>query len=181
MVLNVRSKLSFMTTRHALARTGLLCFLVGATPALAAGSGKWLVTGDLARACSITFDCQTSDRCIQLRLDDRSTPQSTAVITWQCNYAIDSATMEFASQNQGFLRNDADTVGLPYRASYTGGQNSGFSDRTLITPFVSRPTPDTPNVDVTGTLQLTIGVRSDALLAGRYSDRITVTITPDGQ
>ena len=87
--------------------------------------------------------------------------------------------MEFSSQNQGVLRNISDQVGLPYRASYTGAQNSGFSDQSLVTPVVTRPAPDTPNVDVTGTLQLTISTRGDALLAGRYSDRITVTITPD--
>ena len=181
MTSSLRNLSSIGRGRFALVRTGLSCLAFMATPALAAGNASWLVSGDLARACAITFDCQTSDRCIQLRLDDRSTPQPTATITWQCNYAIDTATMEFSSQNQGVLRNDRDLVGLPYRASYTGRQGSGFSDQTLVTPFVTRPAPDTPNVDVSGVLQLTIGARSDALLAGRYGDRITVTITPDGR
>ena len=150
-----------------------------ATPVVAAGTAKWQISGDLSRACAITYNCQTANRCIQLRLDDRSTAQPTAIITWQCNYAIAAATMEFSSINQGVLRNDADQVGLPYRASYTGGENSAFADRTLATPFISRPTPATPNVNVSGILQLTIGTRTAGLLSGRYSDRITVTITPD--
>jgi hypothetical protein len=145
----------------------------------ASAQARWDVAGALDRVCMISFDCQAGDRCMQLRLDDRSTDQDTAVITWRCNFAIDTASMEFSSENQGVLRNPDDEIALPYRMSYTGGQGSGFTEQSLVTPVRTSPKPDVPNVDVSGTLQIRIGARTEALFAGRYTDRVTVTITPD--
>ena len=152
----------------------------GASPALAAATSSWLVSGNLPRACAIAFTCDTANRCIQLRLSDRSTAQDTATVTWQCNFAVDSATMVFSSENQGVLRNPDDANPLPYLLSYTGGQGTSFVDQTLVTPFQTTAIPDTPNVDVTGILQVRVGLRTGNLFAGRYYDRVTVTITPNG-
>jgi hypothetical protein len=164
-----------------IARGGGVAWVLCAAAGAAAAPAQWTVSGGLDRLCMISFDCQAGDRCLLLRLDDRSTDQDTAVITWRCNFAVDTASMEFSSQNQGVLRNAADEIPLPYRATYTGGQGSGFADQSLVTPVRTAPSPDLPNADVTGTLQIRIGARTESLFAGRYSDRITVTITPDPQ
>jgi hypothetical protein len=151
-----------------------------AGPAMAAGEGDWNVSGDLARACSITFDCAADDTCLDLQLENRSTAQNTATVTWQCNYAIDAATMEFTSQNRGLLDNPDDDQGLPYLATYTGGENSGFTERSLATPVITNPTATTPGANVSGFIQVTLQPRTLPLFAGGYTDEITVTITPEG-
>lgn len=156
-----------------------LALLGAGVQAVAADSDQWRIAGDFARACAISFDCQDGDRCMQLRLGDRSTAQNTAVITWRCNFALESATMVFSSQNQGVLRHSDDALPLPYRATFMGGQGAEFFDQALVTPVTATVDPDLPNAAVTGTLQIRIGARTETLFAGRYSDRITVTITPD--
>jgi len=162
--------------RNALALGALLALAAGAT---ASAADSWQISGALARACQISFDCADGDQCRSLTLDDRVTVQNTATVTWQCNYAIEAATMDFSSENQGLLVNPDDDLGLPYLATYTGGQNSGFAGRSLVTHVITNPTPDTPNVDVSGSIQLMLQARTQPLFAGRYSDRITVTITPE--
>jgi hypothetical protein len=151
-------------------------------PLAAADQDSTQVSGDLARACIIDYDCGADDRCLSLELDNRTTAQDTALVTWQCNYAVGSATMEFKSENLGVLKNDTapGDTGLPYRASYTGGDNSGFSLLNLDTTVRTNPTPSTPNVDIQGYIQLRLEPRAAPLFAGIYTDRITVTITPDG-
>lgn len=150
--------------------------------ALAAGQDSTTVSGELARACLIEYDCGADDRCLSLELDNRTTAQDTALVTWQCNYAVGSARMEFTSENLGVLRNSGAPAdpGLGYLASYTGGDNSAFSLLRLDTTVTTIPTPSTPNVDIQGYIQLRLEPRSAPLFAGAYTDRITVTITPDG-
>lgn len=147
----------------------------------AAAQERWDLRGSLDPICMISFDCQAGDRCMQLRLDDRSTDQDTAVITWRCNFAVDAASLEFSSENQGTLRNPEDEIALPYRASYTGALNSGFADQSLVTPVRTSPNVDAANVDVSGILRVRIAARTESLFAGRYTDRVTVTITPNSR
>lgn len=168
-------------------RTGISCLVTArlavsvlmftAMPALAAEKA-WSLSGDLAKSCTISYNCQAGDRCLQLRLEDRSTAQDTAVVTWRCNFAVDTATLEFESLNQGTLRNPQDDLPLPYLLSYTGGSSSGFLDQTLSAPVRTSASPDLAATEVSGILQIRIRSRTEALFAGRYSDRISVTIIP---
>jgi hypothetical protein len=164
-------------------RTVLVGLAIGMSGlARAADSDQWLVSGEIIRSCSIDYDCGGgADRCLQLNLDDRSTNQDTAIVSWRCNYAAGNAIMEFSSENQGELRNldQVEPEGLAYLASYTGGDNSAFNLRSLQTPVIATAMPSDADVDVTGFIEIKLQTRSAPLLAGRYTDRITVTITPD--
>lgn len=165
---------------HLAAAAALAAPLFG--PVVAEDRDSTVVSGELERACRIDYDCGAEDRCLSLRLDNRSTPQDTALVSWQCNFAVGGATMEFVSTNRGVLLNPqaVDDPGLAYRASYTGGDNSGFTSLPLDNTITTNPTPSTPNVDIEGYIQLRLEERSLPLFAGPYTDQITVTITPDG-
>lgn len=166
--------------RHAVAALAAAALMAQA--AAAAGRDSTQVSGELPRACAIEYDCGADDRCLSIELDNRASLQDTAQVTWRCNFAVGSATMEFRSENLGVLRNPSypGDEGLPYQASYTGDQNSGFSLLRLNTTITTNPQPTTANVDIEGYIQLRLDERDAPLFAGAYTDRITVTITPDG-
>lgn len=176
--------MTFMSHAQTIRRTvlGLALASANVLPLSAADRDSAQISGELARACFIEYDCGADDRCLSLELDNRTTAQDTALVTWQCNYAVGSATMEFESENLGVLKNNSapGDPGLDYRASYTGGDNSGFALLRLDTTVRTTATPSTPNVDIQGYIQLRLEPRATPLFAGNYTDRITVTITPNG-
>lgn len=164
-----------------LARLGAVLGLVAiALPARAqAAPDSWLISGELARSCTIAYSCGGNDRCNQLRLDDRITPQDIAQISVTCNFTAGNAALELSSQNNGSLQEPRDPAPLTYSLSLVGTGSSDFADRLLTVPLRIALRPQTAGQAVVGMLRLRLDSRQSTLVAGRYSDRITVTVLPE--
>lgn len=143
-----------------------------------AADAQWRVSGETARACTIAFNCGGNDRCNQLRLDNRVTPQDIAQVSTNCNFTGGNAALEITSLNNGALRAVQDSEPLGYTLSLVG-TGSDFSDRLLNVPLRVRFFPRNAGQTVTGLLRVRLENRQASLVAGRYTDRITITLIPE--
>ncbi|QIG79041.1 hypothetical protein [Stakelama tenebrarum] len=137
------------------------------------------IVGALTQTCAISYDCGGSDRCNQLRLEDRVNAQDTVEVTISCNFAGDGATIELRSLNSGALRAPRDNMPLDYFVSLSGISGSEVTEQQLSVPLRVSLRPETPARDMTGMVRVRIDDRRESLVADRYTDRVSITILPE--
>jgi len=124
-------------------------------------------------------ECPGSKTCTEIRFSNKPN-ETSGDVKWRCNVSGQPVILEFRSQNGGVLINPQDTEALHYRVSYSGGGSSGFTSQQLTAPVQASANAGTAFTEMTGTLRLDITPRRTRLIAGRYNDQISVTITPSG-
>jgi uncharacterized protein involved in outer membrane biogenesis len=128
--------------------------------AMAAGSDSVAISTTVAESCSVNITATT------VTLPADATPSSTVPFTFTCNYTGTSAALTYTSTNGG-----AGSNANPYNIITLVG-NDGTSAAPLITGSLAT-TALTP-VNNSFTLQL----QTPILVAGTYSDTLTVSVAP---
>jgi hypothetical protein len=144
-----------------------------------AAPAQWGISGTLAGNCKIEFECPGSKTCTEIRFSNKPN-ETSGDVKWRCNIAGQPVVLEFTSQNGGVLINPQDTKGLGYLVSYSGGGSPGFTGQPLNAPAHATANGGVAFVEMTGRLTIDVRPRPEKLIAGRYNDQISVTITPNG-
>lgn len=167
----------FFTPRRAVQASAMALTWMAA-PALAA-PGHWQISGSVGGLCKIEFECPGSKTCTQIRFSNKPN-ETSGTVKWRCNVTGQPVTLTFRSENGGVLINPQDTESLPYSMSYSGAGTSGVSARSLTSPVQVPGVSGQAFAEMTGVISLDITPRRSKLIAGRYNDQISVTITPSG-
>jgi hypothetical protein len=163
--------------RHA--ARALTVGVTACSAAAIAAPAQWTVAGTLAGNCRVEFECPGSKTCSEIRFSNKPN-ETSGEVKWRCNISGQPVVLEFRSQNGGVLINPQDTKSLGYRVSYTGGGGAGFANQHLTAPVSTGANAGTAFVEMTGKLSIDVVPPPEKLIAGRYNDQISVTITPNG-
>lgn len=161
-------------------RRAALLGLIGLLPAVPAAaqtadipedSATTLIYGTIVPVCTVETD--TPVAVVQL---DTSV-QDVATVLYTCNN-INGFTRRISSENAGRLVRG--TRSIPYLVSQGGNGNLDFSAISL-TSLRSDEVPSFPELAIgsSGVLRLQIPTIPSALVAGTYSDTVTIEITPN--
>jgi hypothetical protein len=140
---------------------------------------QWTVSGTLAGNCRVEFECPGSKTCSEIRFSNKPN-ETSGQVKWRCNISGQPVVLEFRSQNSGVLINPQDTKSLGYKVSFTGAGGPGFANQLLNVPVNATANAGTAFVEMTGQFSIDVQPRPEKLIAGRYNDQISVTITPNG-
>lgn len=160
------------------AQTSALALAWLAAPAFAAPA-HWQISGSVGGLCKIEFECPGSKTCTQIRFSNKPN-ETSGTVKWRCNVAGQPVTLQFRSENGGVLINPQDTESLPFTMSYSGTGTSGVAAKSLSMPVQIPGVSGAAFAEMTGIISLDIVPRRSRLIAGRYNDQISVTITPSG-
>jgi hypothetical protein len=135
-------------------------------------SADVVVSGPVPLECTVTFS--EPDAIIDMAV---RTPQSVASVTYVCN-AADGIVRRVFSENNGALQ--LDDYRIPYMLEERGSDELGFAARALASPFVSQIAGhDALVTGVTDQLLLMVPSLPAGIVAGQYTDSVTIEISPN--
>ncbi|QNQ07726.1 hypothetical protein [Sphingomonas alpina] len=130
-----------------------------------------VIYGVVAPVCTV----EVASPSAIVSLDIRGAQSMTPVI-YRCN-DTNGFTRQVSSLNGGALVRGDQRIG--YRLSQDGDVSIAIADTTLTAPLVSRISGSASVTGTSGMLSITIPVVPGRLVAGDYTDVITIEITPN--
>ncbi|RYG85661.1 MAG: hypothetical protein EON59_11725 [Alphaproteobacteria bacterium] len=150
---------------------GVLAAMVFAGPAYAQSSeGTTFISGILDEVC--TIDTAVSQATIDL---SSGSAQDVTSVTYTCN-TLGGFSRAISSQNGGRLVRGAQAI--PYTISHSGISDLALGASDLSAPLVSAvPASAAVTLGSAGVLRANISDIPANLLAGEYSDVVTISVT----
>ncbi|QNA82975.1 hypothetical protein G4G27_02305 [Sphingomonas sp. So64.6b] len=130
-----------------------------------------VIYGVLAPVCTVEIATPAAVVSLDIRGAQSITP-----VTYHCN-DVNGFTRQVSSQNGGALVRGTQRIG--YRISQDGDAEIAIADASLAAPIVSTVGGSASVTGTSGMLSITVPVVPERLLAGDYTDVITIEITPN--
>lgn len=156
----------------------MAALLLNPVSAAAQDSGSLQASASTFVSGFISSDCSVDLTQAQAPIDPGTgTAQDISEIRYVCN-SPSGFTRRITSASAGSLMKDQQAI--PYLVSQTGGAGLSFPPVSLGSPLVSN-VPASPAIveGTTGQLRVSIPSRPSNLLAGEYSDTVTIELTPN--
>lgn len=160
------------TTLKTLLATSLLIGAAMTGTAKADSSFNFVVQGEVPLVCQATNNSISATETIDLT---STSEQTLGSITYTCNNP-GGFTRTISSANNGALVNGSQSVS--YQVAHTGGSGLNFNAKQLTAPETTNIGGSSSLANgQTGALRVTVPSLPTGLLAGVYSDTITVSVT----